>query len=281
MEVWQAIILGAVQGFAEFLPVSSSGHLILVQRWLGVTEGGMFFDVMLHIGTLIPIFIVFYREIISIFKRPAPITVKQKDGTVIEKRPIFNQKLLFLVVATIPVGLTGLFLVEHVDGAFYAGDVLAACLLSATFLFTAIELFLSEIISKKYGKELPLSYKNTLVMGVAQSLAIVPGLSRSGTVISAGCYMGVKRSENANFTFLMSVPVILGAAFLSGLKVIKDGVSVDVLPLIFGVLTAAVTGYVAIKLMLKIIKKASYKWFSLYLIVISVMSLVTKLAFNA
>lgn len=261
MEIWQAIILGAVQGFAEFLPVSSSGHLILMQRWLGVTEGGLFFDIMLHIGTLIPVCIVFFKEILGLLKKP------------------FN-KLLFLIIATIPAALTGFLLGDVVEGAFYGGDLLAACLLAGTFILTATELFFSEWVSKKYKRDLPLSYKNTAVMGLFQGVAIVPGLSRSGTVISGGCFMGVERSENANFTFLMSIPVILGAALVSSLDLIKQGVQIDVLPLIFGVVTAAVTGYIAIKVMLKIIKKANYKWFSLYLTLIAAASVISFVAFG-
>ena len=281
MQIWQAIILGAVQGFAEFLPISSSGHLILLQRWLGVdADGGLFFDVMLHVGTLVPVCIVFFKEIIGLFRRPQAVTVTLSDGTHKEKRPLFNPKLIFLIIATIPAGLTGMLLAEHIEGAFYKGDLLASVLLAVTFVLTAVELFVSEWVSKKYQRELPLSYKNTLVMGLFQGVAIVPGLSRSGTVISAGCFMGVEKSENANFTFLMSIPVILGAALVSGIKVIKEGVVVDALPLLFGVITAAITGYIAIKVMLKVIKKANYKWFSLYLVLMAAASIITKLAFG-
>lgn len=261
MEIWQAIILGAVQGFAEFLPVSSSGHLILLGRWLGVTEGGLFFDVMLHIGTLIPVFIVFYKDILGLFQKPF-------------------KKMLFLIIATIPAGLTGVLLGDLVEGAFYTGNVLSACLLAGTFLLTAGELFLSEMVSKKREKALPLSYKNTLIMGLAQGVAIVPGLSRSGTVISAGCFNGIDRTENAHFTFLMSIPIILGAALVSGYKVVKSGVVIEIMPLIFGVLSAMVTGYIAIKVMLKVIKKANYKWFSLYLVIMALASIITKVAFG-
>lgn len=282
MQIWQAIVLGAVQGFAEFLPVSSSGHLILIQRWLGVNEngGGLFFDVMLHVGTLIPVFIVFFNEILGLFKRPKAVEVLDSNGKSVKKRPLFNPKLIYLIIATIPAGLTGMFLAEHVEGAFYSGDNLSAILLSITFILTAGELFVSEWISKKYKKALPLSYKNTLVMGLAQGVAIVPGLSRSGTVISSGCFMGVERSQNANFTFLMSIPVILGAALVSGLDLLEAGITVEILPLLFGILTAAITGYIAIKVMLKVIKKANYKWFSLYLILISIASIVSKLVFG-
>lgn len=278
MDVWQAIVLGAVQGLAEFLPVSSSGHLILMQRWLGVNEnaGGLFFDVMLHIGTLVPVFIVFYKEILALFK---PTVKTLPDGS--EKKSfLFSEKAWFLVLATIPAGLTGVLLGDLIDKFFYSGDLLSAILLSITFLLTAGELFASEIISKKRKNDLPLSYKNTLFMGIMQAVAIAPGLSRSGTVISAGCFSGIKREENASFAFLMSIPIILGAALVSGVKIIKNGAVIYPLPLVFGVLTSAITGYFAVKVMLKIIKKANYKWFSLYLMVMAVASIVSKVAFG-
>lgn len=282
MQIWQAIILGAVQGFAEFLPVSSSGHLILIQRWLGINaeSGGLFFDVMLHVGTLIPLFMVFFSEIMELFRRPAPVTIQNADGSTTQKRPLFSKKLIYLVIATIPVGVIGLFLSDYVEGVFYKGDNLAACLLAGTFVLTAIELLVSEIVSKKSKRQLPLNHKNTLFMGFMQGVAALPGLSRSGTVISAGCFAGVKREENANFSFLLSIPVILGAALVECVKLIKDGIVIDAVPLIFGMLTAALTGYIAINTMLKVVKKANYKWFSLYLILIATASVVTKLVFN-
>ncbi|MBQ7236153.1 MAG: undecaprenyl-diphosphate phosphatase [Clostridia bacterium] len=260
MEIWQAIVLGAVQGFCEFLPVSSSGHLILMQRWLKVSEGGLFFDVMLHVGTLIPVLIVFYKDIIGLFKKP-------------------YDKLLLLILSTVPAVLTGFLLGDVVEGAFYRGDILSAILLGTTFLLTATELFIAERISKN-SIALPLGVKNAAIMGLAQGVAIVPGLSRSGTVISAGCFSKLNRSENASFAFLMSIPVIVGAALVEGYKAVKVGVEIQSVPLFFGVLTSAVTGYIAIKTMLKVIKKANYKWFSLYLIVMAVASIISKLAFG-
>ena len=263
MEIWQGILLGAVQGLTEFLPVSSSGHLLLIERWMGLdaSSAGVFFDVMLHIATLIPVVIVLFKQILSLFKKP------------------FN-KLLYLLIATIPAVITGIFLENVIEGYFKGGAVLSACLLGGTFLLTAGELLAAEIVSKKKNKSLPLSYANTAVMGVAQGLAVVPGLSRSGTVISAGSFMGLNREQNANFTFLMSIPVILGAAALSGYKVIKNGSPIYIWPLILGMLTAMLTGYIAIKFMLKIIKKANYKWFSLYLVLIAIASVITKVAFG-
>lgn len=261
MEIWQAIILGAVQGLAEFLPISSSGHLILLGRWLGVSGGGLFFDVMLHIGTLIPVFIVFFSEIKGLFKRPI-------------------NKLKLLVLASIPAGLTGVLLGDFVERYFYQGSLLSAVLLSITFLLTATELFIAESLSKTKRKSMPLSVKTSLIMGLAQGVAIAPGLSRSGTVLSSGCIAKLEKNENARFTFLMSIPIILGASIISGYKAVTSGASIQIIPILFGVITATLTGYIAIKVMLKVIKKANYKWFSLYLVVMAISSIITRLAFG-
>ena len=261
MQIWQAIVLGAVQGFAEFLPVSSSGHLLLMQRLFGITEGELFFDVMLHFGTLIPVITVFFGEIKKLFNRP------------------YN-KLTYLLLATIPAGVTGIVFGDAVDKLFYSGNNLSAVLLSVTFLLTALELFASEKVQKTTTKPLKLNKQSVAFMGVAQAVAIMPGLSRSGTVISAGCYSKLDKTENATFAFLMSIPVIMGAGLISGVKAVQSGVQVQFLPLFFGVVTSAITGYIAIKVMLKVIKKANYKYFSIYLVIMATLSIVSKIAFG-
>ena len=259
MQIWQAITLGAVQGLAEFLPISSSGHLLLLQRLFGIEENALFYSVMLHIGTLIPVFIVFFKQIISLFKKPF-------------------KKIFLLIVATIPSAVIGVLLGDLIDGVFYKDSTLSAILLAVTFLLTATELFIAERVSKRNQNTLPLNFKGATVMGFAQAIAIVPGLSRSGTVISSGVFLRLDREENANFAFLMSIPVILGAALLSGYKCVGQAISIDVLPLLFGMVTSAVTGYIAINLTLKTIKKANYKWFSIYLIAMAIVS-VTEIIF--
>lgn len=264
MTIWQGILLGAVQGLAEFLPISSSGHLILFQRWLGIPEVPNIFDILLHIATLIPICIVLFKEIIAIFKKPL-------------------NKLWFLIIATIPAGILGVWLDNYIEGVFKAGDNLAAILLGCAFLITAVELFVAERVQKKTEEGLPLSYKSSAIMGVAQAVALLPGISRSGTVICAGTFAKVDRNENANFTFIMSIPVILGALCLKVLKLavgIETLDSVPALPMILGMLTATIVGYVSIRFMLKLIKKVDYKWFSLYLVLIAAACIITKLCFN-
>ena len=258
MEIWQAIVLGAVQGFSEFLPVSSSGHLILLQHWFGITEGVLFYSIMLHVGTLIPVIIVLWKEILALFKKP------------------FN-KLLYLIVATIPAGILGVVvkLVVDLDAIFSAH----IWLLSITFTLTAMELIFAERYSKKVQMLNPINYKSSIIMGAGQGLGIFPGLSRSGTTITFGCIGKVEREQNANFTFLMSIPIIVAAALLEGYDCISSGTigSIEPMPLILGVLTAALTGYIAITFMLKIIKKANYKWFSLYLVVLSMVNVIVAL----
>ena len=257
MEIWQAIVLGAVQGFTEFLPVSSSGHLILLQNWFGIQDNVVFYSLMLHIGTLIPVVVVLWKEILNLFK------------------PIKN--LWYLVLASIPAGILGVVLSVAFDlDAVFTEHL---WLLAITFLLTAGELIFAEVWSKKKQTNNQINVKTAFIMGCGQACGVLPGLSRSGTTISAGCLAKVEKEKNANFTFLMSIPIIVAAAGMELLGGIKDGtlVSVDFVPVIIGVLTAMVCGYVAIKFMLKIIKKANYKWFSVYLVGISIATLITSL----
>lgn len=255
MEIWQAIVLGAVQGFAEFLPISSSGHLILLQNWFGIKDNVLFYSVMLHIGTLIPVFIVLWKEIFGLFKKP------------------FN-KLWYLIIATIPAGVVGIIFSKAFDlDEFFANNI---WLLSITFIFTAVEMIYSEYRAKKVSMINPINLKSSFIMGCGQAVGVFPGISRSGTTITAGTLARVDKNQNANFTFLMSIPIILAAALMSTIDVIKEGSigSIDVWPLLIGVLTACICGYLAITFMLKIIKKANYKWFSLYLVLISIVNLI-------
>ncbi len=257
MEIWQAIVLGAVQGFAEFLPISSSGHLMLLQNWFGITENNLFYSIMLHLGTLVPVIVVLWGEIMALFKKPI--------------------KLWYLVLATIPAGIVGVVFALFVDlDGLFASNI---WLLSIVFLLTAGEMLFSELYCKKKEMINGINAKSAFIMGCGQALGVVPGLSRSGTTISAGCLAKVKKSKNANFTFLMSIPIILAAALMEVVNGVTKGTlgSIDVVPLLLGVLTAMVCGYIAIKFMMRLIKKANYKWFSVYLVGISIANLIVYL----
>lgn len=256
MEIWQSIVLGAVQGLTEFLPVSSSGHLLLLNNWFGVNaETSVFYTIMLHIGTLIPVLLVLWNDILGLFANR-------------------GRRFWLLVLATIPAGVLGI--VFHFLGAeeFFAQHI---WILSIAFLFTAGEMIFSEIYSKKVEMSGGITAKSAFIMGCGQAVGVVSGISRSGSTITAGCLAKVDRKENANFTFLMSIPIIIAAFALESVSVATGKKSfgpIEWLPLIFGVVTAMITGYIAIKVMLSLIKKANYKWFALYLVLLSAANLI-------
>ena len=258
MEIWQSMVLGLVQGIGEFLPISSSGHLMLIQRWFGISgENAFFYSIMLHVGTLIPVIVVLWKEIIKLFKMPM-------------------DKFGLLVLATIPAGVMGIIFTKVIDLEMFFDQYI--WLLGITFLLTAAELLYSERLCKKAEMINPINVKTSLIMGAGQAFGVIPGLSRSGTTITAGCIGRVDREKNASFTFLMSIPIILAAAGMELLDVIQTPgamADINVVALLLGMFTAMVSGYISIKFMLKIIKKANYKWFSLYLVLISVATFVT------
>lgn len=270
MQWWQALVLGLTQGLTEFLPVSSSGHLTLLQRVFGVDVGGaeLFFNIILHIGTLASVCIIFWRDILSLFKKPF-------------------KGLLYLVVATVPAGVVGLLLDDVVEdgmmGGKYVGFVLALF-----FAVTAGVLFFTEVyVKRKRRGKLPLSWRTAIPMGLAQAVAVLPGISRSGSTVCAGLLAGGDTEEVSKFSFLMSVPVILGSFLVSLVKGLADGetglkYSFEVAGpqfgwcIAIGLIVSAISGLLAIKVMLTAIKKANYKWFSLYLILLSITCIILQ-----
>lgn len=255
--IWQSIILGTVQGLTEFLPVSSSGHLSLLHKILGADFGGneLFVDVMLHVGTLIAVVVVMRKEILALFQKPF-------------------RTLIMLIVATIPAAVVGYLCSDVIDGIFNGeGGMLY---LGLCFAITAVMLMVCEIVSKRRKTLYPFGWRNAIPMGLMQAIALFPGISRSGSTITAGVLSGGKREDVANFSFLLSIPVILGGALLSGIDVARDAEAVAAVGasgfvgITFGVVCAAVSGFFAIKFMLKMIAQANYKWFSLYLALLSI-----------
>lgn len=260
--IWKSSVLGVVQGLTEFLPVSSSGHLSLLQRLLGFDlEGGAmtFINIMMHIGTLIAVVVVFWKDILALFKKPF-------------------KTLLMLIVATIPAGVIGLLFSDEID-AIFAGST-GLLYLALCFAVTGLMLMACEHIAKRQKAPKPLGWKSTVPMGLMQAVALFPGISRSGSTIVAGTVAGAKRDEVARFSFLMSIPVILGSFLVeiaSGVKDVATGTpsyfseigAPDIVGMLFGVVLSAVFGFLAIKWMLVIIRKANYMWFSVYLVCLS------------
>lgn len=256
--IWQSFVLGTVQGLTEFLPVSSSGHLTLLQKILGYDIGGgsmMFVNVMLHLGTLLAVVVVFRKDILALFKKPF-------------------KTMLMLIVATIPAGVVGLLFNDKIESLF-GGDN-ALFLLAICFSTTALLLLICELVALRTKNPRDLGWRNAVPMGLMQAVALFPGISRSGSTIVAGTLTRAKSDDVANFSFLMSIPVILGSVVVELKGVVFDHPEsvtamgwAGAVGIIVGIVSSAVFGLLAIKVMLKVIGKANYKWFAIYLVVLS------------
>lgn len=241
MTFLQAVILGLVQGLCEFLPVSSSGHLVLMQNIFGITDDVLFFDTMLHMGTLIAVFAVFYKTIWALLKRP------------------LQKKVYLLLTATVVTAVFGIVFEARIEALFGGG------LLGVGFLLTSLILLLSERLqSDRYEIE-QLNYAQAAGVGLIQAVAILPGVSRSGSTIAGSRFFGLNRDAAAEFSFILSIPPILGSLLLQLKDVAEEGMpELNLLYVLAGTLTAAVSGYFAIRWMLKLIKTKSLLGFSLY-----------------
>ncbi|MCL1935695.1 MAG: undecaprenyl-diphosphate phosphatase [Defluviitaleaceae bacterium] len=258
MSIFEAIILGILQGIAEFIPISSSGHLILLQRVFGIEENLFSFTILVHIGTLIPVLIIYFYRIKSIIFNP------------------FQKLTLLLVVGTLPIVFFTL-LFDNIVDMLFSGNFLVI-----GFLVTAIILLLVDSFKDKKKTIDKITYLDALSVGLMQSVAIVPGISRSGSTIFGGVLRGISKKDAANFSFLLSIPAIVGATVLEIINILQDsnqsfGVT---FPDIFGFFSAMITGYFAIKIMLKLIINAKMKYFSYYLIGLSLIMIFDKIFTN-
>ncbi|MFH1276015.1 MAG: undecaprenyl-diphosphatase UppP [Candidatus Woesearchaeota archaeon] len=250
ISIIEAIILGIVQGLTEWLPISSSGHLVLFQHLFGL-EVPIVFDVILHLGSLLVIFFVFWKDIKKLF------------FGVLKGNKFYLKYFSYLILATIPIGLVGFFLKDIVESAF--GDVR---IVGYSLLLTALILFLSKYPKNKEKK---LTWKSGLMVGLCQALAIFPGVSRSGTTISVGLMQGINREEAARFSFLLFIPAILGATVLE----IGDISSISNLPaLLIGTLTTIIVGFFSLKWLLKVIKRGNFSYFAWYCLGLGIVILV-------
>lgn len=254
MNVFQAMLLGLVQGVTEFLPVSSSGHLILVRELLGLENQCLLFDVMLHLGSLGAVVIALRKEILGLFKPP------------------FG-KLGMLVLATVPAAILGFLLSGAIETVFGGGRWLFC-----TFALTAVLLIVTEIVSKRRKCPKPLGVRRAALMGVMQAVALLPGLSRSGSTVFGGIVSGGDREEVAKFSFLMSVPVILGSAAVGLIGAATGTGSLELTvgwwETLCGAVAAFVSGFASVKLMTRVVVRANYKPLVVYLLALSVLSLV-------
>lgn len=285
MTVLQSIFLGIVQGITEFLPVSSSGHLSILQNIFHVeTDGGMLFDIMLHVGTLVAVFVVYHKDIwrmiVEALKMAVDICFNFKTWCLNKihktslkyRRVVHNNYRKFVVlvlVSTVPTGVIGVLGKDLISDA---GDTLlipGICL-----LITGVLLLIAD--GSKEGRKLPreITYKNGLAIGAAQGLATLPGLSRSGTTITACLLCGMDRKFAVKYSFILSIPAILGAAVLEVKDVFEHPVETGQIGIYaIGMVFAAVVGYVCIKTMLVVVRNKKFKYFSYYCFVVGVIAI--------
>lgn len=285
MSLLQAIIMGIIQGATEFLPVSSSGHLALFKILFHVnTDTGLMFDVMLHLGTLIAIFAVYYKDIIRMvveaFKiiRDVFINIvrffrnkfgKEENEYLKIVTNGYRKFVLLVIVSTIPTGIIGLVVSDFVEMASEILLIPGICL-----IITSILLFISDRIQGGNKGPKNVSYTNGFIIGICQGIATLPGLSRSGTTIAACLISGFDRRFAVKYSFIMSIPAVLGAAILELKDFSTAALSgTEILYYVIGMAVAAIVGYICIKTMLVIVRNKKFTIFSIYCLIIGALSI--------
>lgn len=240
VDIFSATVLGVVQGITEWLPISSSGHLAISQKVFGL-GGGVALDVALHMATLVVLFLVFYRDIINILKAIYRRDFGSRDGKL----------ALFIIIGSIPTGIIG-FVFHDMFASFFENMLVVGIAL----LLTGIVLFMSRI----GVKEGSLGYKNSILIGIVQGISIIPGMSRSGLTIGTGLLSGVNREDIIRFSFLLSIPAVIGAALYEAPSI----VSIDLMPLFVGMLVSILVGYLSLRAVIGIVRQGRFHLFSLY-----------------
>ncbi|MBE03038.1 undecaprenyl-diphosphate phosphatase [Marinobacter lutaoensis] len=257
MDVFQALFLGLLQGLTEFLPISSSAHLILTPAFFGWSDQGVGFDLSVHLGTLLAVVLYFRREVFGI----------ARDGLVsVARRRIVGQGALagYLVIGTIPAGLAGLALLDLIDSVLRSPSVIFA-----TTLLFGLLLGIADWLPKRTRTLDTLSWKDALLVGIAQAMALVPGTSRSGVTITAGLFLGMTRETASRFSFLLSIPIIVLAGSVKLLEAATSDVAVDWSGFLIGGVTSFVMAITAIHFFLKWLDKVGMWPYVIYRIALA------------
>lgn len=265
MSWFEALILGILQGLTEYLPVSSSGHLAIGSALFGIQgEENLTFTVAVHIATVLSTLVILWKEIDWIFRGLFKWEMNDETKYVIN-----------IIVSMIPIGIVGVFFKDYVEDVFGSGLLIVGCML----LLTAILLTFSYYARPRQKEKI--SLRDAFIIGVAQACAVMPGLSRSGTTIATGLILGNKKETLAQFSFLMVIPPILGEALLSGMEIIKNAsaaeAQISIGALIVGFLAAFISGCVACKWMINIVKKGKLIWFGVYCAIAGIITIACSL----
>ncbi len=270
MDLIPAIVLGIVQGLTEFLPISSSAHLVLVPWVFGWPEPGLSFDVALHIGTLVGVLVYFWREWVRVVGGIWQSISQRSLAS-------FEAKLgWFIVLGTIPGAIAGALGESRVEEFFHSGgnasspsEVRGAAMIAVALMLMGVVLFLADRVGKRTRGMEKLALSDAMLIGLAQALAIIPGVSRSGSTITMGLFRSLNREAAAHFSFLLGAPVIAGAGLKSAYDLLRTGLAPgEAVFFAVGMLTAAVVGFLAIAFMLRYLQRNSTLVFTLYRLVL-------------
>lgn len=268
MSIFDAILLGILQGLTEFLPVSSSGHLILVEELLHVSHDyDIAFEVFVHFGTLLSVVLMFWKEIKSIVFSFVGGILKPSSIKHLFKNDDYFRLAVFIIIGCIPAGLVGVLFEHQIEFLFTDPKFVSVML-----LITGLILFLTKFAKPKDDSKVGLL--STIIIGIAQAVAIIPGISRSGITISSALFSGVSRQNSAKFSFLLALPVIFGATILKTKELFGSPMnSTRLIPLVVGTIVAAVFGYIAIRLVLSILQKRRFSWFAYYCFIVGILGI--------
>jgi undecaprenyl-diphosphatase len=265
VDLLKSIFLGILQGFSEFLPISSSGHLVIAEYLLDFNIGGLAFEVFVHLGTLVAVLVVFRKDIYRLVLA-VPDIFRLASGKLSQERREYALLAVYLGIGSVPAALIGILLQDTIERIF------------ESHILALIMLFITGIIvwSSRYTREKGVEIKgyHALLIGIAQAFAILPGVSRSGSTIVTGLWLGLARHQAARFSFLLSAPVIFGASILKLKDVVQNPLpKTEIVYIVCATLAAAISGYIAIIWLLNVIKKQKLEWFGTYCIAISVLGL--------
>ena len=272
MSFLSSFLLGLVQGIAEFLPISSSGHLAIAQNLLGMSDAGTvpkFFDVLLHLGTLVAVFVAYWADIkdmvLEFFRGAGDLIHHSTPNPV----PPARRLILLIILGTLP-----LFVVLPVKDAVQSLSN-SMVFIGAALIVTGALLFVSDRVKKGRKNERTATWLDVLIVGIGQAIATMPGISRSGMTITTGCFVGFERKFAVRFSFLLSIPAVLGANILSLADAAKAGINWAEVPVyLVGVVTAAVVGYLCIRLLRFIADRGKFGAFAYYCWTVGVLTLV-------
>ncbi len=258
MTIFQSIILGIIQGLTEFLPISSSGHLVLTHNLLGWQELGLDFDVALHLGTLIALILFFWKDWLKIIKESY---LNPKNWKKTKPLTAGNWALsTLIIIGTVPAAVIGFFIEEKIETVFRSSWIVIFMLVGIGFLF-----IMAEKVAKKQKELNQINIFDSIIIGCAQALALIPGVSRSGITITAGLFRNIKREQAARFSFLLATPIILGAGFKKMYELYNLGFSADQKTIyLIGFLSSFIVGLITIKYLLKFLRNHKLNIFAYY-----------------